>query len=247
MTYARWRTDTGFEDESDISAAAEAGGMSLLIPEEGSQRSAPVADRERQTEAMHAIDREVESAAEAFRARAQEVLRETERGLQRARAPSVKVESARDAAVPNRRDARHGVPASWGGKVRSSAHQPDVDVSLPTSDKVEEVAVDGLARPVFLYGRLAVVPVSTLEDFSSAWGYLRTRRKSARDKSVMVVPKGMRVNASPEVVARLADAGVILVHGETTDPVAGARGYATEFAKQRMSGRENLHAFMRAE
>jgi hypothetical protein len=98
-----------------------------------------------------------------------------------------------------------------------------------------------------MYGRLAVVPVGTLEDFSSAWGYLRARRKSARDKSVMVVPKGMRVNASPEVVARLADAGVILVHGETTDPVAGARGYANEFAKQRMSGRENLHAFMRAE
>ena len=218
--------------------------MSLLIPNEDSHRPASVDDRAHQTEAMREIKRrELESAIETLRVQTEEL----ERTIQRVRAPSVKVESARDGAVPNRRDARHGVPASWGGKVRSSAHQPDVDVSLPTSDKVEEVAVDGLARPVFLYGRLAVVPVSTLEDFSSAWGYLRTRRKSARDKSVMVVPKGMRVNASPEVVARLADAGVILVHGETTDPVAGARGYATEFAKQRMSGRENLHAFMRAE
>ncbi len=91
--------------------------------------------------------------------------------------------------------------------------------TAPAEDEIEQVAVAGLSKPVFMYGQLAVIPITSVEEFTQAYSFVRERRRSSRDKAVLVLPQGLRLNASPEVVSRLANKGAIIVHGEDREPL----------------------------
>ena len=152
------------------------------------------------------------------------------------------LEIAAKAAAERRDGAR--APASWGGVVSSS--QPQAGSSTAHSeDRIERLSADSLSVPVYAYGHLTVVPVSTRDEFRAVTDFLHARMKAVEDKAVIVTPKRMHVNVAPEVAKRLAYGGVVIVNGDDDDPVRGAQRFIKDFAARRIQTLKNFQVFMR--